>query len=114
MNLFYDIVKSISTILRFNKRKIFIRDFIYFIFCSFSTFLFLLAVNVGEIRYYIIIGEILGWFLYKITISNLVLIWIKTIFKYSNKFLRFIYRSLLKITPPKILKISAGLKEKLF
>ena len=51
---------------------IFIQDVIYFIISGVVTFLFVLGMNKGEARFYILAGEGIGWIAYHLTIGELV------------------------------------------
>ena len=85
LSIVYDLSYAVCLIFNINRKKIFIRDILYFIFCGIITFLFILAVNFGEIRFYIIIGELLGWCLYQVTIGGIISFWVKTIKKFIKR-----------------------------
>jgi hypothetical protein len=66
--LFYDVF----CVLKPKTKKItdFFIDLIYFIILSFANFCLLLIASNGEIRLYLILGELLGFFVCKKTISR--------------------------------------------
>ena len=72
LGVVYDILRTIRLTISKGKAIIFIFDILYFLIFSLATFLFFLAVNKGEFRSYMIIGEILGFLFYyaHITIKN--------------------------------------------
>lgn len=67
LGVLYDVLRGIR--LSFSKSKVLvvIFDLIYFILLAFITFIFILAVNKGEIRFYIILGEIIGLLFYYVS-----------------------------------------------
>jgi len=64
LGIVYDILRTIRLTFFKGKVAIFIFDILYFLIFSFLTFLFFLAVNKGEFRAYMILGEILGFVFY--------------------------------------------------
>ena len=48
-------------------------DLLYFILCAVITFLYMAGYAQGQVRGYILIGELLGWILYYFTIGKLVI-----------------------------------------
>lgn len=50
----------------------FVWDCLYLLACGIFTFLFLLAGNAGEVRSFVLLGELLGYVLYRFTLGTLV------------------------------------------
>ncbi len=48
-------------------------DVIYFVFCSFMSFFLTMTVNFGQVRFFILLGELLGFLLYYLTLGTLVM-----------------------------------------
>ena len=71
LSFLYDIFKSVRFAFKSDKHHILIQDILYFLISAFITFLFVLSVNHGEIRFYIIAGEIIGFCIYCVTFSKL-------------------------------------------
>lgn len=71
LSFLYDIFKSIRFAFKSNKQHILFYDILYFFISAFITFIFILSVNCGEIRFYIIAGEIIGFCIYCMTLSRL-------------------------------------------
>ena len=69
--LLYDIFKIIHSAIFKSVRFLFVKDFIYSIVTAFLYFIFLLAINNGKIRVYILIGTILGYICWFILLSSL-------------------------------------------
>ena len=72
LSLLFDVFRVINIILRFNTKRIFFEDVTYFILCAVMTFMYLLVVAQGEIRFYIIVGETVGWLIYRFSIGRLI------------------------------------------
>lgn len=79
--LFYDVFRALRFAVKFSDIMIFSQDVLYFILISFATFIYLLAVTNGEIRFYIIFGILLGFLICFLTISKYFLKFLKMLFK---------------------------------
>ena len=79
----YDIFRIIRMVINSRNIAIFIQDVLYFILSGGVTFLFVLSVNSGNSRFYILAGEGIGWIAYHITIGE-------DIYKCSNKTVNFV------------------------
>ncbi|MDQ5983804.1 MAG: hypothetical protein RUMPE_00833 [Eubacteriales bacterium SKADARSKE-1] len=90
LGIILDIFKIIGVIFRFSEKKIFWRDIIYFSLIGVLSFLFIVAVNMGELRVYIIAGELVGWIIYHFTLGNKVV-------KKATLIINFFKKSFLKI-----------------
>lgn len=72
LGVFYDLFRVANLFSKPTHRRIFIQDVFYFVISGIVTFLFMLVVNSGEIRFYIIAGEVAGFLLYHFTFGRLV------------------------------------------
>ena len=79
----YDIFRIIRMVINSRNIAIFIQDVLYFILSGGVTFLFVLSVNNGNSRFYILAGEGIGWIAYHITIGEII-------YKCSNKTVNFV------------------------
>lgn len=68
----YDLFRIFRMMTNHRYIGIFIQDVIYFIISGVVTFLFVLGMNKGEARFYILAGEGIGWIAYHLTIGELV------------------------------------------
>ena len=99
---FYILRKTFSS----NKIQDFVYDLSYFIVCGFLTFIFIFTFNFGEVRIYILFGELLGFSIYYLTIGNItariinkVIDIIKnTNLKIKRKFILPLYKIFVKYT----------------
>ncbi len=70
LSLFFDFFRIVNVVLKFNSKRVFVEDIIYFILCAFFTFIYMLVVTDGEVRFYIMLGEAVGWTIYRFTIGS--------------------------------------------
>ena len=68
-------------------------DVIYFAFCGFMSFFLAMTVNFGQIRFFILLGELLGFLLYYLTLGVLVMKCAQQIIA----FIRWIFQVLWKL-----------------
>lgn len=72
LGIIYDIFRIIRLFFKSRFWNVFIQDIIYFFFSGVSTFLFILFINSGEIRFYILAGEAIGFIIYYLTLGNII------------------------------------------
>ena len=61
--ILYDMFRILRTFFRCGALIVFIQDFLYLLFVFISTFIFVFAINDGELRIYILCGILCGWLL---------------------------------------------------
>lgn len=64
LGILYDVFYIIRLMITKNKYAIYIQDILYLLVCSFITFLYILALNYGVVRGYVLLGELFGWVIY--------------------------------------------------
>ncbi len=67
LGIMYDVFRAIRLSLTNSKIAVIVFDLLYFFFFGLFSFLFILALNKGEIRFYIIAGEFIGALFYYIS-----------------------------------------------
>lgn len=72
LGILYDVFRIIRVVINPKNITIFVQDIIYFLISGAITFLFVLALNFGEPRFYILIGESAGWILYHTTLGHVM------------------------------------------
>ena len=114
----FDVLNILEEKLALSKTAIFIADILLFICFAFFEFCFFLATENGEIRGFVFIGEIIGFFLCKRTLAMvyvpLILLILKAIKWLFNKVYRISVRPVFKFFSKlrkKILKISQKRRE---
>ena len=87
LGILYDIFRTVRMVISNSKSFVFFMDLFYFTVCAFLTFSFVLTVDSGKIRVYVIFGEILGWVIYyfsfgaiALKVSNAVVSFLKGLF----------------------------------
>ena len=73
LGVLYDVMRAIRLSVTRSKIVLIICDVLYFILFGLISFLFILALNKGEIRFYIIMGEVIGAFFYYISLGIAVI-----------------------------------------
>lgn len=91
--LLYDCFRILRIIKSYSKTAIFIQDVLYWIICAFLCCCFLIIRCSGEIRGYVLVGALLGWVVFRLTLSILIL----ALAKHILRFARWLYS---KITKP--------------
>lgn len=86
----YDVFRIMRLAVNFKEWGIFIQDILYFTISGICTFLFALAYNYGEIRFYIIAGGLIGWIVYYMTIGEIV-------YRFSDKILNLVRKIIKKV-----------------
>lgn len=85
LGVLYDLFRIFRMMINPHYIGIFIQDVVYFIISGIITFLFVLGLNRGEARFYILAGEGLGWIGYHLTIGEIIYRSSEKIVLYFNK-----------------------------
>jgi len=72
LGIFYDMFRLFRVLINVRNIWIFCQDIIYFILSSLITFVFILIFNNGEFRFYVILGESIGWIIYYVSLGECV------------------------------------------
>lgn len=95
-----------------NKTDVFIQDIIFMIASAFITFFFSLCYNKGDIRFFILVGELCGFLLFRYTLGLItgkffygINFFIKLVFSFIKKFFSAIVAILTKLIRPILAKI---------
>ena len=109
--LFYDVFKTVQICFFDSNKGLFLKDLFYALTFSYSSFLFVLAVNNGKIRIYLIVGMLLGfvcWFTslsaYFTNFFRLLINRLKSIFFFVSKIITFPLRAFSLLIYDKFLK----------
>ena len=73
LSVLFDFFKTIRISYKHNNIFVFIEDIVFFLISTFLTFMFLMARCNGEFRTYVISAILIGFFIYRITLSKIVL-----------------------------------------
>lgn len=96
LGIFYDIFRIIRIAFKTGRIAIFIEDAIFFTISAVLTFIFIFAVNSGEVRFFILFGILAGAVIYYYTLGSLIFRSAKIIIKYVKKLIRAVLRIILR------------------
>lgn len=103
LGVFYEIFRFARLAGLNSKLHVYIQDIIFMCICSVLTFLFTVGFNKGKIRFFILLGELLGLLLYRYTIGEFTI----KIFKLFLTLIHFVIAVITKLSD----RISKKLKE---
>ena len=96
--LLFDLFKAIRLFFNLKTTGVFITDVLFFILISPVEFLFLLSRSLGEIRGFILLAELFGFFCFKYTFSKIFLKLLMFFLKTLKKIISLINNGFLKIS----------------
>ena len=96
LGAYYDGFRIIRYLTAQGKRQTFFWDLFYFFSSGVATFLFLLAANQGQMRFYLLAGELIGWCLYHLTLGQVTLFISKMVVKVLQKLFYWVKLHFLK------------------
>lgn len=122
LSIIYDFFCVLKLMIKCNNILKTICDIIYFIFISILTFIFLLIFNFGEVRIFILMGMLFGWWIYhyfigrlNVNIINRIVCFVNYIFlKLKKKMLYPIINAIKNLTKLIIKKITTIKLKKFF
>ncbi len=104
LGILYDLLRALRIAFTKSHGAIIAFDIIYFLLFGFLTILFIIALNKGEVRFYIIAGQVIGWLFYYFTFGIAVIKFtdffislLKRIFSFIYKVLTAPFRLILKV-----------------
>lgn len=92
LGMIYDCFRVFREIVPCKKTATFIQDLLFFGIVTLCTLVFWVGVNKGQLRFYLVIGEGLGAWLYFQSISRIVFWAIFRVIRLIKRFLRFLFR----------------------
>lgn len=105
LGILYDVFRTVRMIISNSKGFVLFMDLLYFAFCTFLNFCFILTLDYGKIRIYIAIAELLGWLIYyfsfgaiAIRVSRLASRLIKRFFWLIGKPFKFVLRKIKQLS----------------
>lgn len=70
LSLLYDVLRIIRRETRHQAVAVSLEDIVYFLVCGMVTFGFILKDNSGQVRGYIVVGEVIGWIICHMTVGE--------------------------------------------
>lgn len=96
LGLLYDIFRIVRIALPSPKLLVAAQDILYFLLASGITCLFTLNINEGEVRSFVLVGELLGWIFYFFTIGTVVMAVSRKVIAAVKAVLAFLWKYLLR------------------
>lgn len=109
IGMLYDIFRMVRLTISFKKTAVGLQDFLFCLLGGLFTFIYIMYYADGYIRYYVLFGEVLGFFVYMVTLSRVIIGFYKWVLQVIGKILRFIIG---KIIAP-ICKVIANIYRKI-
>lgn len=86
--IFYDVLRALRKCNLNSYVAVFISDFLFWVVSAFLTFIFLIARTNGEVRGYVLISQLLGFVLCRLTLSKLSFPILKLAFGFVSDLLK--------------------------
>lgn len=97
LGLFYEIFRILRLMIKTGAVAVFVQDILYWSVSALISFLFILAVNSGQLRIFLLLGIVIGMIVYFFTLGALIMKASKAIIAFIYRVMRFIYGKL--VTP---------------
>ena len=91
LGAYYDVFRVLRLILKKGKLSYFVQDILFFVTAAVVTFLFSLAVMNGQLRFYLFLGEIVGFTAYYFTVGVVVMRFAGTVIRWFLRIWRMIW-----------------------
>ena len=91
MGIFYDLFRIARISISKGKIATVISDILYCVFLCFSFMLFCLTVNEGEIRLYLLLGSLAGFFVYYFSLGVIIFSFSERLILFVKKFIRSVF-----------------------
>lgn len=88
----YDLFRIVRLTVTRGRVAVFVMDVAYFLSAGVLVFLFMLAHNQGELRFYMLLGIALGFLIYYFTFGAFVLKWSNRLVRFLRRFLKAVWR----------------------
>lgn len=91
MGIFYDLFRIVRISISKGKIATVISDILYCIFLCFSLMLFCLTVNEGEIRLYLLLGSLAGFFVYYFSLGVIIFSFSEKLISVVKKIIKSVF-----------------------
>ena len=93
----YDVFRIIRIAFGAKQIAVFVEDMVFSLIALILTFVFVITFNNGEVRFFVLIGELLGFIVYYFTVGRAVMLLSKAIINLVKKIFSFIYTPFVKV-----------------
>ena len=90
--LVYDVIRTIHLSGKSDVVTVFFEDIVFWLICTFLVFCFLMGVTKGQVRGYVLFGALLGFLIFRMTVSAVLMVVLKKIFRILAAIKRIIRR----------------------
>ena len=114
LSLVYDVFRIIRVAFGGKKTAVFVEDLFFSIVALILTFVFVIAFNNGELRFFVLVGELVGFVICHSTIGRIIIVFSKAIINAIKWFLKVIstpFAKLFKRILPEIKQIRKKLSK---
>jgi len=94
LGLFYDVFRIVRVAVRAPSVVVFFQDVAFWFLAGLCTFIFIFAVNAGELRLFLFLGILAGAVVYYFTLGMLVMAFARAVVSFVKRVLRLIFRVL--------------------
>lgn len=94
LGLFYDVFRIVRVAVRAPSPVVFIQDVVFWFLAGLCTFIFIFAINAGELRLFLFLGILAGAAAYYFTLGMLVIAFAKAVVSFIKRALRLVFRVL--------------------
>lgn len=105
LSLVYDIFRIIRVAFGGKKTAVFVEDLLFSLVALVLTFVFVIAFNNGELRFFVLIGELFGFVVCHYTVGRVILSFSRAIINGVKWVLKLIFTPILKLFKKTLLKI---------
>lgn len=110
LSAIYDVFRIIRIAFDGRITAVFVEDILFSIIALVLTFIFVVAFNNGELRFFVLIGEFVGFIIYYFTIGKLTMFASKAIISVVKKFLKLLSMPFVRLF--RFIKQKTALKNK--
>lgn len=108
----YDVFRILRTFLHSRRRQVFVFDMLFMFLAAVGTFITALAADNGQIRFYLLAGEIMGMCIYGLTLGEISLWITAAMIRLTTKIGAFFHRHFIDPFTQRIKAIYAKLRLK--
>lgn len=112
LSVVYDVFRVIRVAFGGKKMAVFVEDLIFSLVALVITFVFVIAFNNGELRFFVLVGELLGFVVCHYTIGRIIVGFSRAIINGVRWFLELIFTPIIRLFK-KILTKTKETKKKL-
>lgn len=96
LGLFFDVFKILRLLIKHHNIFIFIEDILFFLISAIFSYNFMMNISYGQIRLFILTGELIGFILYKLSISNLIVKAILFVISKLINLLKILFKNIIR------------------